>query len=316
MRKTTKTKALAALLLLAMTLSLTACGHEHTWADATCTAPKTCTACGKTEGEVLAHNWQDATCSAPKTCSLCKETEGETLPHTWEKATCAAPKTCSECGETEGEALPHTWREANHQSPQTCTVCGETEGDVLTPDFVTYNIPLAELGGTYDFVLPCYQNENQTTVAHVTVSDYNIFESNESFPAKEGYEYRQVTFTALFDDENAYKWGFKGHGYSIEDYYDIKFNDDSPTTEVENGESHLINNDGQEQEYTWFYPELDQSPWVDKKLTNTYIFTVCVPVGYDGIVTGICDNNTVSYDEGVYIYDIYQEGSFVLFRFA
>ena len=29
--------------------------HEHVWADATCTAPKTCTACGLTEGSALGH---------------------------------------------------------------------------------------------------------------------------------------------------------------------------------------------------------------------------------------------------------------------
>ena len=39
---------------------------EHTWADATCTAPKTCSACGATEGSALGHafdNDQDGTCN-------------------------------------------------------------------------------------------------------------------------------------------------------------------------------------------------------------------------------------------------------------
>lgn len=56
--------------------SLTGCGHQHTWQDATCTEPKTCTECGKTEGEALGHRWTDATCTEPKTCSICKEAEG------------------------------------------------------------------------------------------------------------------------------------------------------------------------------------------------------------------------------------------------
>lgn len=30
--------------------------HEHTWVDATCTAPKTCSGCNATEGEALGHN--------------------------------------------------------------------------------------------------------------------------------------------------------------------------------------------------------------------------------------------------------------------
>ena len=54
----------------------------HTWADATCDAPKTCSVCGKIEGEALGHNWLDATTEAPKTCSACGKTEGDKLPET------------------------------------------------------------------------------------------------------------------------------------------------------------------------------------------------------------------------------------------
>lgn len=80
----------------------------HSWQDATCTAPKTCSVCGATEGEALGHKWSDATCTAPKTCSTCKTTEGEALGHDWDDATCTAPKTCA-CGATEGEALGHNY---------------------------------------------------------------------------------------------------------------------------------------------------------------------------------------------------------------
>ena len=63
-------------------LSFSACGETecvHEWAEATCTAPKTCSLCGITEGESLAHSWSDATYEAPKTCSGCGATEGEPL---------------------------------------------------------------------------------------------------------------------------------------------------------------------------------------------------------------------------------------------
>ena len=33
-------------------------GHIHQWQDATCTEPKTCSACGKTEGEPAGHNYE------------------------------------------------------------------------------------------------------------------------------------------------------------------------------------------------------------------------------------------------------------------
>lgn len=35
----------------------------HTWSDATCAAPKTCSVCAITEGELAAHNYQNGSCS-------------------------------------------------------------------------------------------------------------------------------------------------------------------------------------------------------------------------------------------------------------
>ena len=109
----------------------------HDWADATCTAPKTCKieGCGATEGEALGHDWTEATCTAPKTCSRCDVTEGEALGHTWTEATCTAPKTCSVCDATEGEALGHDWVDATCTAPKTCKTCGETEGEEAEHSF-------------------------------------------------------------------------------------------------------------------------------------------------------------------------------------
>lgn len=44
------------ILMVAMVaLLLTGCCLSHEWADATCEEPKTCTKCGKTEGDALGH---------------------------------------------------------------------------------------------------------------------------------------------------------------------------------------------------------------------------------------------------------------------
>lgn len=293
MKITTRTKAAAAALTLALTLLLTACGHEHVWYAATCTAPKTCSECG--------------------------ETEGEALPHTWVDATCTAPETCSVCGATEGEASGHDWQEANYQTPATCTVCGETEGEALTPDFVTYNIPLAELGETYEIIVPYIENENENTVAHVTVTDYRVFESDETHPAKEGYEYRQAELTRVLYDKNANNYGAKSCDSTRENYYDI--DDDAPVIKAtEGGRTYTINYNGKEQEYTYFYPEIVsgewEGKWGEKTRTVKFIYTALVPVGYDGIVVGLYDNGAISYDKGLHINDVYEEGKFVLFRMA
>ena len=88
----------------------------HSWKDATCTKPRTCSICGKTEGEALGHKWSEATCTEPQTCSVCKETKGEELGHdpdTWSTiidATCTAvgekEATCKRCGKSLVEEIP------------------------------------------------------------------------------------------------------------------------------------------------------------------------------------------------------------------
>lgn len=75
-------------LLFSVLLFFTACGHEHTFSEATCTSPKTCTVCQYTEGEPLGHSYLDATCTTPKTCLRCGSIEGEPLGHTVEIGTC------------------------------------------------------------------------------------------------------------------------------------------------------------------------------------------------------------------------------------
>lgn len=110
---------------------LSACCISHDWREATCTEPKTCAKCGKTEGEPQGHIWTAATCTAPRTCSVCGATEGEPLGHDWKAATCTEPKTCTVCGETTGKPLGHTWVAATYERPKTCSVCGATEGEPL-----------------------------------------------------------------------------------------------------------------------------------------------------------------------------------------
>ena len=51
------------------------------------------------------HQWQDADCDSPKTCGACGATEGEALGHDWEPATATKAKTCKVCGQTNGKPL-------------------------------------------------------------------------------------------------------------------------------------------------------------------------------------------------------------------
>lgn len=140
--------------LLCLCLLLSGCGHEHVWEKATCSAPKTCNECGKTEGEVLDHVWREATCTEAKTCSSCGKTDGEPLDHEWDAATCLEAKRCSVCGEHEGEKADHQWLPATTEVPETCEVCGETTGMPL----ITYSKVVQIVKTAYDSAIE-YSNE-------------------------------------------------------------------------------------------------------------------------------------------------------------
>ena len=139
-------------LLILLGILLTGCGCKHEWAEATCTAPKTCSLCQLTEGEALGHTYADATCEAPKTCSVCNGTEGEALGHTWVEATCQVVKTCSVCKKTEGELADHKWIDATTEAPKTCSVCSKTEGDRIITDSRFTTAANKDLFGTWSGV--------------------------------------------------------------------------------------------------------------------------------------------------------------------
>ena len=115
--------------LLTSALFLSGCCMSHEWEEATCTAPKTCINCGKTEGETTEHDWKDATCTEAKTCVECGGVEGVPVEHKWEEATCVQAKTCSVCETIEGDPTEHEWTEATCTEAKMCVACGTTEGE-------------------------------------------------------------------------------------------------------------------------------------------------------------------------------------------
>lgn len=138
-----KKKLTVLILALVCMLVLTGCFCKHEqWQDATCTAPKTCIECGKTEGEALGHVWMAATCEQPKTCENCGITDGEAKGHDLVEATCTEARHCTRCSLIEGEALGHKWLDATTEAPQTCQTCGETEGErvITDPRFTTASV--------------------------------------------------------------------------------------------------------------------------------------------------------------------------------
>ena len=131
-----KKRIICLMLVILLSLLTTGCCLSHEWAEATCTAPKTCTKCGKTEGDMLPHTWEEATCKSAKKCTICTTIEGEPLPHTMSEATCVKDSKCSVCGTSGTKALGHSpgtkWEIISDPTPtkegikgRKCTRCSE-----------------------------------------------------------------------------------------------------------------------------------------------------------------------------------------------
>lgn len=82
------------------------CSHKHSWQEASCFSPKTCTSCGETVGNPIEHDWQPATCETPMQCSICGKTNGTASDHSWIEATENSPRTCTNCNSMEPLPLP------------------------------------------------------------------------------------------------------------------------------------------------------------------------------------------------------------------
>ncbi|MGN0706938.1 MAG: hypothetical protein ACI4JC_02950 [Faecalibacterium sp.] len=113
-----KRSALSVVLIILCTICLCGCCIQHDWIAATCTAPETCSKCGKTRGEAVGHSWTEATCTSPKTCTVCGTTEGRKLTHVfgpWSDADVfyslaqkISTRKCTLCGTMESKTVPIT----------------------------------------------------------------------------------------------------------------------------------------------------------------------------------------------------------------
>lgn len=232
--------------------------------------------------------------------------------HDWVMPTCKTPKTCMVCGQTDGEPLPHKWVDANYQAPKTCSACNEVEGEALTASFVEHNmaINVTELDTEYDYVTACYSDETKQTVGKLMISNYRVFEGDETHPALEGYEWHAVSVTIRFNDENAWNYGMSVNTCR-ENYYDVVGWDESQShLEEEKLFKYTVNFNGVD--YTeCLYDDsckMTFSEWVNKECTVTFDRYIRVPVGYDGIVLGFYDS-AIEWGDGQHIFDITDENT-------
>lgn len=129
------------------------------------------------------HIYAEATCTEPKTCRICKKTEGSALHHKWLRE-CEKVETCERCGLEVGEPLEHSWKEATCEEPKICTRCKKTEGEPLGHDLtweVSAKATLTKTG---------YESE-------VCKNCHKVINSNEIEKKKPGVEGEHFNFGAL-----------------------------------------------------------------------------------------------------------------------
>ena len=185
-------RILSLLLLTTLALSFASCNllHFHRYTEATCTEPKTCEGCGKTDGEPVGHAY-----SVLSTAATC--TEGGRNVHT-----------CSRCGDSfidnETEALGHTvgeWEtdvEATCQNEGAQKLCCET-----CQELVAYEvIPITDHADEYGKCKYCGTVLNN----YKAVACYTRNNSRYNKDTGEYYAYSSDdegnTFF-IFTDENA-----------------------------------------------------------------------------------------------------------------
>ena len=235
-------KKIVILSILTMTLSLlTGCCAVHGWQEATCTEPRTCDTCGKTEGEPLGHSFKDATCTEAKTCTVCGETEGQALGHIFDTPSCTHRQTCVVCGYETDVWGDHAWLEANCIRAKRCEVCGIEDGEPLGHSFIygtsgersctrcgftdvdsahdweyldkeshfdrrefKFNITL---GSTWEYVTMA-NGSHEETKGVATVTDYRMYYCDLWHEAKSGYEWREITIKFEMPTGARVMWGY------------------------------------------------------------------------------------------------------------
>lgn len=161
----------------------------HNFKEATCTAPKTCTDCGATEGEALGHYYLPATCLSPSKCFRCGDEVGDVGSHDYIEATCTTPKTCRYCNEVVGTANGHNYERKAKKATckeagaiyDECSVCKDVQiiqtEDKLPHELVHHDGKPAECIKTgYEAYDTC-KNCDYTTYKELPILMHNYVET-------------------------------------------------------------------------------------------------------------------------------------------
>lgn len=176
-----------------------------------------------------------------------------------------------------------------------------------------------DVGTPYAYATATSDDDTILTTGEATVTSYEIFDSAQGYPAKEGYEWRVVKMEVRFYDENTSKYGCQTSA-TFDDYYNSKLHSDTFKQEDKTDQytlySYHIIHDGQETE-GFCYFSASWGDWYTGKAGNDEIiryiqWDFLVPVGYDGSVAVLRDSRT-QWPDDAYITDL-NPADFLLFR--
>ncbi len=272
----------AAVAVMTVLILATCVFGNHTFTEATCTEPETCTRCGATRGEPLGHAYDEATCTEAAICARCGFSHGEPLGHVFLPATCLEPEICARCGQEQGKPLGHDYSEPTYQSPAICLRCGHEDGEPLPA--ALKDVPLNELsvGTPMPYTTASYEDHAVDVTGTAEIVDYTVFEGDETFPPREGYEWHVATVRLAFSGEDAQKYGMQS-ALTFGDYYIL---DDSITAgEDENGMRRFAADWQGLRVQCWQKTgPNEEADWYDHELRFTWKEGVLVPTGYDGVL--------------------------------
>ena len=114
--------------------------------------------------QLCEHSWKNADCISPKTCTLCGVTEGEALEHEWSFDDCTKGTVCKNCDELATAPKDHTYEEG------ACTLCGYKiyDYDSESKTLVIYSTVSAETERQNDFTIKL---DYDTQIDEVVISD-------------------------------------------------------------------------------------------------------------------------------------------------
>ena len=299
-----KNKVIGLILTISMISTLTACGGAvptataEAPANAETIADATTNEATEAVAEVLCkdgHTWVEATCTEPKTCSVCGATEGEALGHEWLENTpnYQQAKTCSRCNETEGDPLEAEFAKKGFAV--------ETDWDKeYTMTVPCYNDKSKTTVGKCSFTnLRRVVSDDALGLEAADGYEWLIFDHIDKYDDENAVEYGFLGIAcAGMDYYDTYNVGNSDLGTDFE----------PGKTDLKTVDRFSVNWNGEDYPDCMFLWGEGTGGWnkEDRTCIDTYTVYIRVPIGYDGIIISLIPLGTDvidKYDAGEKVID-------------